>query len=76
MVPQVKGGVDDPQNLIELCRDCHEQLHVLYNPNHLRDHLHTGEQILADENMRKFARFASKQVKRVRKKESKTKWRC
>jgi hypothetical protein len=68
-IPQVKGGKKGP--VMDLCSDCHGQIHVLYTPNHLRDLLNTPELVVADEQMRKFGKYARKQNGRIKKREGK-----
>lgn len=65
LIPKVKGGEDDVIMLI--CRDCHSQLHMLYDNNFLRDFRKTEMEVLADPAMRKFGKFASKQKKNIKK---------
>lgn len=65
LVPQVKGGKDGP--IMWLCRDCHSQLHMLYDNNFLRDFRSTQMEVLADPSMIKFGRFAGKQNKKIKK---------
>ena len=66
----VKGGKNEDSNYFYLCKDCHAQLHLLYDENYLRDNLSTPKLILEDEKMIKFAKFASKQKSRIKKKVS------
>jgi len=74
LIPKVKGGKNKKENYFNICEDCHQQLHVLYSENFLRDHLNTKELILNDEQMIKFGKFANKQRKRIIKRQSNKKY--
>jgi len=65
LVPKVKGGKEGP--IMWICRDCHSQLHVLYDNNFLRDFRSTKIEVLADPAMRKFGKFAAKQSGGIKK---------
>jgi len=51
---------NDESNFIWICRQCHDQIHSLYDNNWLRDNLNTLELILADEKIAQFVRWRQK----------------
>lgn len=53
-----------------LCVDCHRQLNALYDEREQAGRLGTPEDLLADVEMRKFGRFAARQRKGVKKRQS------
>lgn len=65
LIPKVKGGKSGP--VMWICRDCHSHLHMLHDNNFLRDFRKTEMEVLADPEMRKFGKFASKQDGRIKK---------
>lgn len=65
IIPLVKGGKDGP--VMWICRDCHSQLHDLYDNNYLKNVLNTAERVLDNEAMRKFGKFAHKQTGAIKK---------
>jgi 5-methylcytosine-specific restriction endonuclease McrA len=73
LIPKVKGGENSDSNYIWLCGDCHSQVHLLYDNNHLKLVLNTKDLLLADENLKKFGKFASKQTSNIKKKQSNSK---
>jgi 5-methylcytosine-specific restriction protein A len=56
VVPRSYGG----STLIQICRDCHRQLHVLYDNKTLATRLNTVEAILADEQFGKYLKWVEK----------------
>ena len=68
LIPVVKGGAKG--DTMTVCEDCHCQIHLLYNNSQLRDIFNTVDAIICNEELQKFAKFASKQTKRIPRKES------
>ena len=66
LVPKVKAKNkykdirNDSSNIIWICRQCHDQLHSLWNENELRDLYSTKEKILAAPEMQKFIDWRKK----------------
>jgi len=74
LIPKNKKGKNREENYFYLCTDCHTQLHLLYCNSILRDVLNTKENILADEQMIKFRKFARKQQGKIKRRQSNDKW--
>ena len=51
---------EDPSNLIWICRQCHDQIHALWDESTLRDLYSTKDKLLADEKMQKFIAWRQK----------------
>ena len=45
---------EDPSNLLQICRSCHDQIHSLWDESTLRDLYNTKEKLLASPEMQKF----------------------
>lgn len=72
LVPKEEGGKDIPENYMDLCDDCHQQLHLFYTNDFLAKHKNTPESILNDSKMIQFAKFIIKNKKQtVKRKQSK-----
>ena len=55
-----KAIKDDDSNIIWICRQCHDQLHSLWNESTLRDLYNTKEKILSSPDMKKFISWRQK----------------
>ena len=53
IVPKSRGGTE----LIAICRDCHRQLHALYENKFLETTLNNLDAILADEQFSKYLKW-------------------
>ena len=51
---------EDEANLLWICRQCHDQIHALWDENALRDLYSTKEKLLAAEPMQKFIAWRQK----------------
>lgn len=60
LIPKLKGGKKESDNMVRLHVICHNKLHSIWNENELRDYYNTIENIMTDERMQKFARWVSK----------------
>lgn len=66
LVPKVraknkyKAIKDDDSNIILICRQCHDQLHSLWDESTLRDLYSTKEKILSSPDMKKFISWRQK----------------
>lgn len=71
LIPVHKKGRNEPTE--KLCTDCHDQIHALWTNNELRDNYNTLELLINSPEIKKFAKFISKQPygkNHIRKKES------
>ena len=66
---RVRGRDKGP--VMPLCEDCHRQLNALYDERTQATLLGTAAALLEDAAMEKFGRWASRQRKRVKKRQSK-----
>ena len=72
IIPQQEGGKDVPENYMDLCDDCHQQLHLFYDNDFLAKYRNTPESILNDTKMIQFAKFIKKNKKKtIKRKQSK-----
>lgn len=55
-----KSIKNDDSNILMICRQCHDQLHSLWDESTLRDLYNTKEKILASEEMQKFISWRKK----------------
>jgi len=53
IIPRSRGG----KELIEICKDCHKQLHALFDNKTLEEKLNTIELILANEQFYKYLKW-------------------
>jgi hypothetical protein len=61
---------------MDLCDDCHQQLHLFYTNDFLAKNRNTPESILADTKMIQFGRFIVKsKKKKIKRKQSKVRKR-
>ena len=51
---------EDPNNLLWICRSCHDQIHALFTNTELRDIYNTKESLLSNENMIKYIQWKIK----------------
>ena len=56
VVPKSRGG----KELVSICKDCHRQLHALYDNKMLEEVLNTVEAILAEEKFKKYAKWVKR----------------
>jgi 5-methylcytosine-specific restriction endonuclease McrA len=64
-----KNGNDQNQDLNEMiwiCRKCHDGIHDLYNEQTLANRLNTLEKLIVDEKLKKHFRWVSKCKKGIR----------
>ena len=59
LIPIHKKGKDGPT--VDLCTDCHDQIHALWDNNELRDHFNTLDLLKESDKMQKFIKFIRKQ---------------
>lgn len=65
---RVRGRDKGP--VMPLCEDCHRQLNALYDEKTQATLLGTAAALLEDVEMKKFGRWASRQRKRVKKRQA------
>ena len=51
---------EDPNNLLWICRSCHDQIHALFTNTELRDIYNTKESLLSNESMIKYIQWKIK----------------
>lgn len=73
LIPVVKGGKN--KETIPLCQDCHNFLNTQFTESQQRDLLFTKELLVTNEKMAAFAKFARKQNKKVKQRESNERYR-
>jgi hypothetical protein len=56
IVPKSRGGKD----LVAICRDCHRQLHALFENKVLESDLNTVEAIIANDSFVKYLKWVDK----------------
>lgn len=53
LVPKSRGG----KETVSICKDCHRQIHALFENKSLEQQLNTVELLLADENFAKYIKW-------------------
>ena len=56
IIPKSRGGKD----LVAICRDCHRQLHALFENKTLETELNTVEAIVSNEGFAKYLKWVDK----------------
>ena len=51
---------DDDSNLIWICRQCHDQIHAVFDNTQLRDLYNTKEKLMISEEMKKYVAWKMK----------------
>lgn len=66
LVPQSKAKnkykeiKEDPNNLLWICRSCHDQIHAMFDNNELRDCYFTKELLLSNDEFNKYVQWKIK----------------
>lgn len=67
LIPQSKAKTgkykqikEDPNNHLQICRSCHDQIHALFSNNELRDFFYTKELLLANNDLNKYISWKKK----------------
>ena len=55
-----KKVVDDESNHLWICRQCHDQIHALFDINELRDVYNTKDALLSNDKFAKFVEWRKK----------------
>ncbi len=56
LVPKLKGGKDT----LEICNLCHDQIHMIFTNNELRDDFHSLELLLQAKQLQSWLKFIRK----------------
>lgn len=56
VIPKSRGGID----LVSVCKDCHKQLHALFDNKTLEEELNTIELLLSNEQFCRYIRWVNK----------------
>lgn len=51
---------ENSDNLLWICRSCHDQIHALFSNNELRDFLNTKELLLSNSKLQKYIKWKIK----------------
>jgi len=54
--------VHNKDNLVHIHKICHQKLHATFSEKEMFDHYHTVDNIMASEEMQKFAKWVSKKA--------------
>jgi 5-methylcytosine-specific restriction endonuclease McrA len=56
IVPKSRGGTE----LVGICKDCHRQVHALFDNKQLEEELNTVDALLSNDQFAKFIKWVSK----------------
>lgn len=59
--PKCRGGKRDEENMLLICRDCHDAVHALFSNKQLESEFDSVEALMANERFAKTVKFISKQ---------------